>query len=44
MPRNFKIDPTGKYLLAANQLIQNIVVFSRSTGAPGKLCKDRQRN
>jgi|SRR5579872_617332 6-phosphogluconolactonase len=28
MPRNFEIDPTGRYLLAANQLSQNIVVFS----------------
>jgi 6-phosphogluconolactonase len=27
MPRNFVIDPTGKYLLAANQNSNNIVVF-----------------
>jgi 6-phosphogluconolactonase len=28
MPRNFKIDPTGKFLLTANQLSNNIVVFN----------------
>jgi len=28
MPRNFKIDPTGKYLLAANQISNNIVLFA----------------
>jgi 6-phosphogluconolactonase len=28
-PRNFIIDPTGKYLLAANQNTNNIVVFKR---------------
>ncbi|MGA8438102.1 MAG: lactonase family protein [Candidatus Sulfotelmatobacter sp.] len=28
MPRNFKIDPTGKFLLAANQLSNNIVEFN----------------
>ena len=27
MPRNFDIDPTGNFLLAANQLTDNIVVF-----------------
>jgi 6-phosphogluconolactonase len=27
VPRNFKIDPTGGYLLAANQLSNNIVLF-----------------
>jgi 6-phosphogluconolactonase len=27
MPRNFKIDPTGKFLLAANELSNNVVVF-----------------
>jgi 6-phosphogluconolactonase len=26
-PRNFAIDPTGKFLLAANQESNNIVVF-----------------
>ncbi|MES2373652.1 MAG: lactonase family protein [Bacteroidota bacterium] len=28
-PRNFMIDPTGNYLLAANQKTNNIVVFKR---------------
>ncbi|NCI46976.1 lactonase family protein [Sediminibacterium soli] len=28
-PRNFIIDPTGRYLLVANQKTSNIVVFSR---------------
>jgi 6-phosphogluconolactonase len=28
MPRNFKIDPTAKYLLAANQISNNVVVFA----------------
>ena len=28
-PRNFMIDPTGRYLLAANRHSDNIVVFSR---------------
>jgi 6-phosphogluconolactonase len=34
MPRNFEIDPTGNFLLAANQLTNNIVVFhiDNSTG------------
>jgi 6-phosphogluconolactonase len=38
MPRNFKLDPTGAYLLAANQLSDNIVVF-RIDGATGRLSK-----
>ena len=29
-PRNFSIDPSGKWLLAANQESDNIIVFSRS--------------
>jgi 6-phosphogluconolactonase (cycloisomerase 2 family) len=29
-PRNFTIDPTGKYLLVANMLTNNIVVFKRN--------------
>ncbi|WP_160715904.1 lactonase family protein [Chitinophaga solisilvae] len=29
-PRNFVIDPSGKYLLAANQLSGNVVVFRRN--------------
>jgi 6-phosphogluconolactonase len=28
MPRNFKIDPTAKYSLAANQISNNIVLFA----------------
>ncbi len=28
-PRNFTIDPSGKYLLAANQKTGNIVIFKR---------------
>jgi len=28
MPRNFSIDPTGKYLFAANQMSNNVVLFS----------------
>ncbi|HVF80791.1 MAG TPA: beta-propeller fold lactonase family protein, partial [Flavisolibacter sp.] len=28
-PRNFCIDPTGNYLLAANQQTGNIVIFKR---------------
>jgi 6-phosphogluconolactonase len=28
-PRNFIIDPTGNYLLAANQETDNIVIFKR---------------
>ena len=28
-PRNFMIDPTGKYLLVANQKTSNIVVYRR---------------
>jgi 6-phosphogluconolactonase len=30
VPRNFCIDPTGNYLLAANQQTNNIVVFKRN--------------
>ncbi len=30
-PRNFIIDPTGKYLLVANQNTDNIVIFKRNT-------------
>ena len=29
-PRNFTIDPTGKYILVANQRSNNIVVFNRN--------------
>jgi 6-phosphogluconolactonase (cycloisomerase 2 family) len=30
-PRNFVIDPTGKFLLVANQLSNNIIVFKRNS-------------
>jgi 6-phosphogluconolactonase len=38
MPRNFKIDPTGAYLLSANQLTNNIVVF-KIDGNTGRLSR-----
>ncbi len=38
MPRNFKIDPTGAYLLSANQLTNNIVLF-KIDGTSGRLSK-----
>ena len=38
MPRSFAIDPTGKYLLAANEVTNNIVVFALNQ-ATGKLSK-----
>jgi 6-phosphogluconolactonase len=42
MPRNFDIDPTGGYLLAAHQLSDNVVVFSidKSTGRLSKTSKE----
>jgi 6-phosphogluconolactonase (cycloisomerase 2 family) len=30
-PRNFTLDPTGKFLIVANQVTNNIVVFRRDT-------------
>jgi len=38
MPRNFTIDPSGKYLLVANQLSNNIVVYAIDP-ATGRLSK-----
>jgi 6-phosphogluconolactonase len=38
MPRNFKIDPTGGYLLSANQLTNNIVLF-KIDGTTGRLSR-----
>jgi len=38
MPRSFAIDPTGKYLLAANEVTNNIVVF-KIDETTGKLSK-----
>ena len=37
VPRNFGIDPTGQYLLAANQNTGNVVVF-RIDPETGGLC------
>jgi 6-phosphogluconolactonase (cycloisomerase 2 family) len=41
-PRNFAIDPSGRYLLVANQFTNNIVVFKRdiNTGKLERLPKD----
>jgi len=36
MPRNFTIDPSGKFLMAANQLSNNIVIFNID-GTTGRL-------
>jgi len=38
MPRNFAIDPTGSYLLAAHQYSNNVIVF-KIDSATGKLHK-----
>ena len=38
MPRSFAIDPTGSYLLAANELTNNIVIF-RIDQTTGRLTK-----
>jgi 6-phosphogluconolactonase len=38
VPRNLKIDPTGGYLLSANQLSNNIVLF-KIDSATGRLSK-----
>lgn len=37
-PRNFTLDPTGKFLLVANQFSGNIVIFKRNVNT-GKLTK-----
>ena len=41
MPQSFTIDPTGSYLLAANQLSNNVVVF-KIDRATGRLSKTGQ--
>lgn len=43
-PRNFLIDPSGKYLLAANQKSNNVVVFKRNmtTGRLTRLPQELQ--
>jgi len=38
MPRNFNLDPTGSYLLAANQITNNVVVY-KIDGTSGQLSK-----
>jgi len=38
MPRSFTVDPSGKYLLAANQISNNVVVYAID-GATGQLSK-----
>ena len=42
VPRNFAIDPSGSFLLAANQNSDNVVVF-RINLATGALTTDRLR-
>ncbi|MEO6894663.1 MAG: beta-propeller fold lactonase family protein, partial [Ginsengibacter sp.] len=41
-PRNFTIDPTGNYLLVANQDSENIIIFKRDkkTGLLSKTDKE----
>lgn len=41
-PRNFSLDPTGRWLLVANQRSNSIVVFARDA-ASGKLTPTRRR-
>src|SRR2546423_11854452 len=41
-PRNFSLDPTGKWLLVANQRSDSIVVFGRDPDS-GRLTATRQR-
>jgi len=41
-PRNFSLDPTGRWLLVANQKSNSIIVFGRD-GNNGRLTPTRQR-
>jgi 6-phosphogluconolactonase len=41
-PRNFSLDPTGRWLLVANQRSDSIVVFRRDQKS-GRLTPTRQR-
>lgn len=41
-PRNFEIDPTGNFLLAANQLSNNVVIFHIDSGT-GRLTPTGQQ-
>lgn len=42
-PRNFTIDPTGKFMLVANQMTNNIIVFKRNKKT-GLLSKSQEIN
>ncbi|RZK55539.1 MAG: lactonase family protein, partial [Pedobacter sp.] len=41
-PRNFAIDPSGKFLLVAHQYTNNVVIFNRNT-LTGKLTDSGKR-
>jgi 6-phosphogluconolactonase len=41
-PRNFTLDPTGRWLLVANQRSNSVVVFSRDRDS-GRLTPTKQR-
>jgi 6-phosphogluconolactonase len=41
-PRNFSLDPTGRWLLVANQQSDSVVVFARDQES-GRLTPTRQR-
>jgi len=41
-PRNFSLDPTGRWVLVANQRSNSIIVFGRDEES-GKLTPTRQR-
>jgi 6-phosphogluconolactonase len=41
-PRNFSLDPTGRWLLVANQRSDSVVVFGRDEES-GRLTPTRQR-
>jgi 6-phosphogluconolactonase len=41
-PRNFSLDPTGRWLLVANQRSDSIVVFARDAKT-GRLTPTRER-
>jgi 6-phosphogluconolactonase len=41
-PRNFSLDPTGRWLLVANQQSDSVIVFARDQES-GRLTPTRQR-
>jgi 6-phosphogluconolactonase len=41
-PRNFSLDPTGRWLLVANQRSDSVIVFARDQ-ASGRLTPTRER-